>query len=446
MNVPDYERRFAAFARYAWLVVAYTLFVILFGAWVRITGSGAGCGEHWPTCNGEIVPRSPTVKTIIEFTHRVTSGILGPLVLAQTIWAFRGAGRRAALQVLTVLVLGFVVIEALIGRGLVVQELVGDNASVARAVVVALHLGNTLLLMFFATATAWLGAGGRWPELSRPFIGRGWTWSALGGVALVSMMGAVTALGDTLFPVKPTLGAGVLAHLGADLHESAHFLVRLRIIHPTLAALLAIGLLFLCQRYGHVHKGLERASRWLAACVWAQLFVGVGNIALGAPAWVQLLHLLLAQGVWIVLVVMLLDLARAGSRAEASTALASAGAAAEASAVAAGGVTRGGAPDADDTAAEAQFDADGVAVLPIEDSIDLHAFAPRDVVDVVASYLEAAHAKGYLEVRLIHGRGTGFQRARVQELLRTHPLVLRFADAPAGRGGWGATLAWLKPS
>jgi hypothetical protein len=185
---------------------------------------------------------------------------------------------------------------------------------------------------------------------------------------------------------------------------------------------------------------LERASQWLAACVWAQLFVGVGNIALGAPAWVQLLHLLLAQGVWIVLVVMLLDLARAGSHPEALLAPPGVPSAA------ADGVTEEGAEDADDAAAEAQFDADGVAVLPIEDSIDLHAFAPRDVVDVVASYLEAAHAKGYLEVRLIHGRGTGFQRARVQELLRTHPLVLRFADAPAGRGGWGATLAWLKHS
>jgi heme A synthase len=433
VSAADYERRYPAFARYAWLVVAYTLFVILFGAWVRITGSGAGCGEHWPMCNGEIVPRSPTAKTVIEFTHRVTSGILGPLVLGQVIWAFGGAGKRTALKLLTLLVLIFVIIEALIGRSLVVQELVGDNASVARAVAVALHLGNTLLLMFFSTATAWLGLGGQWPPIFGRFVGRGWAYSALFGVTVVSMMGAVTALGDTLFPVKPTLGAGVLAHLGADLHHSAHFLVRLRIIHPVLAAVLAIGLLFFCQRYGQRSRALERGCQLLAACVWAQLLIGVTNIALGAPPWVQLLHLLLAQGVWIILVVILLELAREGAQnllpssvAPKPTQSAEAG------------------DDDEDDDAEPELGPDGVAVLPIEDSIDLHAFAPRDVVSVVDSYLEAAQAKGYHQVRLIHGRGKGVQRAAVQNLLRTHPLVERFADAPAGRGGWGATLAWLK--
>ena len=84
------------------------------------------------------------------------------------------------------------------------------------------------------------------------------------------------------------------------------------------------------------------------------------------------------------------------------------------------------------------------AVVEIEDSIDLHGFLPRDLLDVVESYLEAAVEKGFLEVRLIHGRGTGFQRARVRELLASHPLVERYADAPATRGGWGVTLVLLK--
>jgi DNA-nicking Smr family endonuclease len=83
-------------------------------------------------------------------------------------------------------------------------------------------------------------------------------------------------------------------------------------------------------------------------------------------------------------------------------------------------------------------------VLEIEDSIDLHAFAPRDIPSVVDSYLEAAAEKGFREVRLIHGRGKGVQRARVQQVLSQHPLVEDFADAPATRGGWGATLAWLR--
>jgi heme a synthase len=423
--VPN-ESRLPAFARYAWLVLAYTLFVILFGAWVRISGSGAGCGDHWPMCNGEIVPRSPTAKTVIEFTHRVTSGVLGPMVIAQVIWAWRG-GRPRALGVLASLVLLFVIIEALIGRSLVVQELVGENASVKRAVVVALHLGNTMLLMFFATATAWLGAGGAWPRLRVKFVGRGWSVAVLLGTMVVSMMGAVTALGDTLFPVKPTLGAGFLAHIGGDLSHTAHFLVRLRIIHPLLAAALAIALLLLAQRYADMSRALARTSTLLSVGTWSQLLIGVTNIALGAPGWVQLVHLLLAQGIWIVLVILLLELARLGpsvSTASASAAVPSA--------------TPSNPPEA------SLATSDDPAVLPIEDSIDLHAFAPRDVLDVVDAYLEAAHEKGFVEVRLIHGRGTGFQRARVQQLLAAHPLVERYKDAPATRGGWGATLAWLK--
>jgi DNA-nicking Smr family endonuclease len=89
-------------------------------------------------------------------------------------------------------------------------------------------------------------------------------------------------------------------------------------------------------------------------------------------------------------------------------------------------------------------DDEPAAILEIEDHIDLHAFSPRDTLSVVESYLEAAQEKGFREVRLIHGRGTGFQRARVQELLAAHPLVERFADAPPSRGGWGATLVWLR--
>lgn len=85
-----------------------------------------------------------------------------------------------------------------------------------------------------------------------------------------------------------------------------------------------------------------------------------------------------------------------------------------------------------------------IPVVPIEDSIDLHGFQPRDIPSVVEEYLLAAAEKGFGEVRLIHGRGTGFQRQRVRELLERHELVERFSDAPASRGGWGATLVWLK--
>jgi len=88
---------------------------------------------------------------------------------------------------------------------------------------------------------------------------------------------------------------------------------------------------------------------------------------------------------------------------------------------------------------------DDPVVLPIEDSLDLHTFAPREVLSVVSEYLREAHRRGFSEVRLIHGRGKGVQRAVVHSLLASHPLVARFFDAPPGRGGWGATVVLLRP-
>ena len=82
--------------------------------------------------------------------------------------------------------------------------------------------------------------------------------------------------------------------------------------------------------------------------------------------------------------------------------------------------------------------------VPVEDSIDLHTFSPRDVVSVVEEYLEEAAAKGFREVRLIHGKGKGVQRAAIRSVLSHHPLVAAFSDAPAGAGGWGATQVVLR--
>ncbi|MFV2072977.1 MAG: Smr/MutS family protein [Thermoanaerobaculales bacterium] len=101
-------------------------------------------------------------------------------------------------------------------------------------------------------------------------------------------------------------------------------------------------------------------------------------------------------------------------------------------------------PETETPFAEDEPDADLVVEIPIEDSLDLHPFSPRDIPDVVSSFLEAAHAKGLTEVRLIHGRGIGVQRERVQNLLARHPLVDGFHDAPPERGGWGATITYLK--
>lgn len=293
--------RRSAFSLYAWLFVVYLAYVILFGAWVRITGSGAGCGSHWPTCNGEIIPLTTSVKTMIEYSHRLTSGLLGILGLVLILWASR-QGRRVF--VASVVTMTFIIIEALVGAGLVLRELVADDDSWARALVVAFHLVNTLVLMAAATLTAWWSTDRR--RLGRPSNGLWWLLVGM-LVALVatSMTGAVTALGDTLFPVHPTEGAGLFAHIRTELSTANHFLVRLRVVHP-FVAVGAAG--FIMVGVGWVSEEFDRTtSRFafgLRHAVITQLVIGLINIGLAAPGWMQLVHLLVAQVVWVAAVLL----------------------------------------------------------------------------------------------------------------------------------------------
>lgn len=288
------------FGRYAWILLGYLVFVIVFGAWVRITGSGAGCGDHWPLCQGAVVPASPELETIIEYSHRLTSGLLGPMCLALCVWAFVGAGKRPVVQRLSLAVSFFVVVEALIGAGLVKGGLVADDDSVARAVVIALHLGNTLLLTGSAALLAWIG-GGR----NASFDVRALDVLALLAIVVVSMTGAVTALGDTLFPVSPASDGGVFAKVRDGLDAGSHFLVRLRAVHPLLAVSTAVWLLWRSAEQARklqVGSDARMLQRGLYGLLWAELLVGTGNVLLAAPAWLQLVHLTLAQAVWIALV------------------------------------------------------------------------------------------------------------------------------------------------
>lgn len=291
------------FHRFAWGVLGYNLLVILWGAYVRATGSGAGCGSNWPTCNGEIVPREPSVETLIEYSHRITSGLALLAVVALVAWAWRlfpksrfPQGHRVRGAAVASLVL--MLLEAGIGAGLVLFELVADNASMARALFMGTHLGNTFLLLAALALTAYFAGGGR------PFRLRGESLSRLAvGSLLVAMVmgvsGAVTALGDTL------LQAGTLeGGLRQDLSLTSHVLIQLRVFHPFLAVL---GGLFLLHFVGRVRaeRRPQPARSWATALnllVLVQFAVGGLNIVLMAPVWMQLVHLLLADAMWIALV------------------------------------------------------------------------------------------------------------------------------------------------
>lgn len=289
------RRRDGRFTLAAWLFLGYLVAVILFGAWVRISHSGDGCGSNWPTCHGEVVPTDPTAATLIEFTHRVTSGLCGVFGLALLAWAwvrFRwGPVTRAV-----ALTLLFVVFEGAIGAGLVLAELVADDDSAARAVVIALHLTNTLALTAFASLAAWR-SGQDWQP---SFMGRQRLAfaAALVLVVLAAMSGAVTALGDTLFPREVTVGEGLLAEIRDDLSASNHFLVRLRLLHPGIAIIAAAYLIWLL----HGESDKNRCARAAMYLVAAEVAVGFFNIGLSAPGWLQVVHLLAAQALWVALI------------------------------------------------------------------------------------------------------------------------------------------------
>jgi heme A synthase len=291
------------YPRAVWLYLAYLLAVVAFGAWVRISGAGAGCGSHWPLCNGEVIPAAPSVKTLTEYTHRLTSGLCGIFAIALAIWSWRVNKWvfRASLASLF-----FVLMEGFIGAVLVKKELVVNDASTSRAIVIALHLGNTLLLTASTAAMA-LWATRR--DDQPPQLTRGWIVLALVALVISSMTGAVTALGDTLFPRQPALTGDLFAEVSAELSPAQHFLVRLRVMHPAVAVTAAgiVGYLLLSIA----------ASPWVMAARVAlglQLVFGFVNIALAAPGWMQIVHLLNAQVLWITVAALLFQLWRPPAR------------------------------------------------------------------------------------------------------------------------------------
>jgi len=288
----------ARLTRFAWGVLAYNLAVILWGAFVRATGSGAGCGSHWPLCNGEIVPRSPSVETLIELSHRLTSGLALLLVVALWIGVFQRCERGHAARRWASLSVALMLFEAAIGAGLVLFELVAENESVARGLFMAVHLGNTFLLLATLTLTARATAGEPDFRLRRQGRFGGLVILALLATMLVGMSGAVAALGDTLYPAT-SLGEA----LRQDLSPTTSVLVQLRVLHPLLAVATSVLVLYLAARVRARggRRDRRRAGR-LSLLVYVQLGIGTINVLLLAPIAMQLLHLLVADLLWIALV------------------------------------------------------------------------------------------------------------------------------------------------
>jgi heme a synthase len=283
--------------RKSWFAfLAYVVVVIVFGAVVRITGSGAGCGQHWPTCHGEIIHLPRSLETAIELTHRVTSGLAGLLGLALMGWTWnktsvRHPARRWALW--SAVLLG---LEGVLGAVLVRLSLVGQNGSPLRAAVMGLHLVSTSALVTAILLSGWcLSAAGIAKASKRVHLGRRGQFALAGGLLLliVSAAGAVTALGDTLYPValEPSSSGSVLHD---SVNPEAHFLERLRGFHPLVAVLASTFLL-----YAASDEPEGRLRLAIQALVALQVALGVINVLLGAPGWMQVIHLTVGTLLWL---------------------------------------------------------------------------------------------------------------------------------------------------
>ena len=290
------------FARYAWAVLAYNLGVVLWGAFVRATGSGAGCGNHWPLCNGTVTAQghSPSAATIIEFTHRVTSGLDLALVALLVVWAFRRFPRQHPVRLGATLSALFLVTEALIGAALVLLQHVAKNASVSRAYSLSTHLDQYPDAAGLPDADRVVEHGtARAPGRDQRLPAVWMAGVSLASVVVLGVSGAIAALGDTLFPAS-SLAAG----LAQDLDPAANIFLRLRLFHPLIAAAVGAWLLFYAVSSASRRPDVSGRAWTLAALLGAQIVAGVVNLLLLAPVWMQLVHLLLADLLWITLVLL----------------------------------------------------------------------------------------------------------------------------------------------
>lgn len=285
-----------ALVRFAWVVVGYNVLVILWGALVRATGSGAGCGNHWPLCNGQVIPLSPRVDTIIEFTHRCMTGGSTFLVIGLLVWTFRGTVKGQAARILAVVSMALLLNEAFLGALLVKLGYVTGNQSVGRVVVLSIHLSNTLLLLAALTLTAvLLGTG----QTKRVLAARGpkKLWALLGVAAtlVVGVSGSLAALGDTLFPAT-----SLRAAFTQDFAAGSPWLLRLRGVHPVSAAVAALFVFWLVGQAKRADAG--RLAGLALGLLAFQFVLGLADVLLLAPVWMQILHLFGADLYWIALV------------------------------------------------------------------------------------------------------------------------------------------------
>jgi len=291
-----------ALKRFAWGVLAYFIATILWGTVVRATGSGAGCGDHWPLCNGTVVQQSPTIGTMIEFAHRITAALDLFGVVGLLLWTWRRTVPGHLARWAAAASIFFTLTEGLLGALLVKLGLTAQSQSPLRAPFLALHLSNTLLLVASLAMAAHMltrTAGYRWRDVRITHaIG---TTIGMVAVMVVGVTGSMAALGDTLFPATSFQNS-----LTQDFAADSTWLLRWRWTHPAIAIVASIFLIWILIR------AARRAGPWdnrklsifVVALLAVQYFLGALDVWLLAPVWMQVVHLLGADVLWAALVVL----------------------------------------------------------------------------------------------------------------------------------------------
>ena len=289
--------KLSAFAKYAWFVLVYNLVVIIWGVFLRASHSGDGCGQHWLTCQGEVVPSAPQLKTVIEFSHRLTTGLSAITVLVLFIWAFRRFTKGDPARLAAAFSFIFIIIESLIGAGLVLTGNTADNWTPSRPFWAIGHLINTFLLLAALTLTCWFSSGKERIDFN---VDRKVVLLLLVGVLgifIVGSSGSLAALSNMLFP-----STSIIEGFAKDFSGASPMLVRLRISHPIVSIAVGMFLIFLAGWLKRVSSNDRDVAKWvniLSLLVLVQFASGAATLLLHAPIVMQLVHLFLADAVWI---------------------------------------------------------------------------------------------------------------------------------------------------
>lgn len=307
INAQPQSPKSTSFSNWVMLLIIYTMVIILWGAWVRISGSGAGCGDSWPLCQGQVIPEFASYKTFIEYFHRLKSGLYGLFILGTLIYVQRKSLNFSSRVKKWVLIVNLLTLsEALLGAKLVLFGLVTDNDSPYRALVMSLHLLNSAALV---GSLIWLwdiskksGATrlqSPWPSQTLKI--KKVIFGLIIGFLVLGVTGAIAALSNTLFP-----SASLLGGLSEDFSSDSHFLVRLRFLHPLMGLVIG-GSLALIAYWGSELAGtseniLKVRGYRLSALTTIGVVFGMLTLFFLYPVWMKLTHLLLAYLIWMHLI------------------------------------------------------------------------------------------------------------------------------------------------